>query len=108
MDGGILISYKVLCEGDFYSSITIKELLENEKILRLIKTEFAKGQRNIDIKVNKDATAIEIATIKEIQTLDVNKNDYADILVLAEEDATTKKLLKKECSRVELIDIETV
>ncbi|MDY0116735.1 MAG: hypothetical protein RBR59_04050 [Sulfurimonadaceae bacterium] len=108
MDGGILVSYKVLCDGDFSSLVTLEELLANEKVLRLIKSEFAKGQRNIDIKTNKDATALEIGTIKEIQTLDVNKNDYADILVLAEEDATTKKLLKKECSRVELIDIKTV
>lgn len=108
MDGGILVSYKVLCEGDFYSSITIEELLQNEKMLKLIKSEFAKGQRNIDVRANKTDTAIEIATQKEIQTLNVNKNDYADILVLAEEDATVKKILKKDCSRIELIDIETI
>ncbi len=108
MDGGILISYKVLCEGDLNSSITIEELLKNEKILKLIKSEFAKGQRNIEVKPNKDFTAIEIATAKEIQTLQVEKNDYADILVLAEDDATAKKLFKKDCSRIELVDIETV
>jgi hypothetical protein len=107
MDGDIMISYKVLCEGDFYSSVTMDELLENEKIFRLIKSEFAKGQRKIDINVNKNNTAIELATQKDIQTLEVQKNDYADILALAEDDATSKKLFKKECSRVELVDIET-
>jgi hypothetical protein len=108
MDGGMLVSYKVLCEGDLNSSITIEELLQNEKILKLIKSEFAKGLRNIDVRANKSATAIEIATEKELQTIEVSKNDYADILVLAEDDATTKKLFKKDCSRVELVDIETL
>jgi hypothetical protein len=107
MDGEIMISYKVLCDSDFYASISMAELLENEKIFKLIKSEFAKGQRKIDVKPNKDNTAIELATQKDIQTLEVSKNDYADILVLAEDDATTKKLFKKGCSRVELVDIET-
>jgi len=107
MDGGILISYKVLCEGDFYSSITIEELLKNENILKLIKSEFAKGHRNIDINFDKNNTTIQLVTKKDIQTFEANKNDYADILVLAEEDATAKKLFKKDCSVVELVDIET-
>lgn len=108
MDGEILISYKVLCDGDLNRSVTIEELLKNEKILKVIKTEFAKGLRNIELKPNQNNTAIELSTIKEIQTLEVNKNDYADILALAEDDATSKKLFKKDCSRVELIDMETV
>ncbi len=107
MDGGILISYKVLCDGDFYNSITIEELLKNEKVLRLIKSEFAPGHRNIDISFDKNNTTIQLATQKDIQTFEVRKDDYADVLVLAEEDATAKKLFKKDCSVVELVDIET-
>ncbi|MDY0195851.1 MAG: hypothetical protein WC253_08495 [Sulfurovaceae bacterium] len=107
MDGGMLISYKVLCDGDFYNSITIEELLKNEKILRLIKSEFAAGHRNIDISFDKNNTTIQLATQKDIQTFEVRKDDYADVLVLAEEDATAKKLFKKDCSMVELVDIET-
>ena len=37
----------------------------------------------------------------------MRKDDYADVLVLAEEDATAKKIFKKDCSMVELVDIET-
>ncbi|MDD5406586.1 MAG: hypothetical protein PHE73_06585 [Sulfurovaceae bacterium] len=107
MDGGILISYKVLCDGDFYSSITMEDLLKNENVLRLIKNEFAKGHRNIDINFDKSNTTIELVTKKDIQTFEVRKDDYADVLVLAEEDATAKKLFKKDCSMVELVDIET-
>ncbi|MDD5549447.1 MAG: hypothetical protein PHI79_07645 [Sulfurovaceae bacterium] len=107
MDGGILISYKVLCEGDFYSSITIEELLKNEKVLRLIKSEFATGHRNVDISFDKSNTTIKLATQKDVQTFEAHKDDYADVLVLAEEDATAKKLFKKDCSGVELVDIET-
>lgn len=107
MDGGILISYKVLCDGDFYSSITIDELLKNEKVLRLIKSEFATGHRNIDINFDNGNATIQLVTKKDIQTFEVRKDDYADVLVLAEEDATAKKLFKKDCSMVELVDIET-
>ncbi|MBN2768767.1 MAG: hypothetical protein JXQ68_06650 [Campylobacterales bacterium] len=107
MEGGILISYKVLCEGDFYNSIPMEELFKNENILKVIKSEFAKGYRNIDIRYDKNKTSIELVTKKDIQTCEVNKNDYADIIVLAEEDATAKKLFKKDCSAVEVVDIET-
>ena len=43
MDGGILISYKVLCDGDFYSSITIEELLKNEKYSGSSKVNLPQG-----------------------------------------------------------------
>ena len=102
MDGGMLVSYKVLCEGDFYGSVTMEELLKNEKVIRVIKSEFATGQRNIDISFDKSSAAIEMVTKK------VRKDDYADVLVLAEEDATAKKVFKKDCSGIELVDIETL
>ena len=108
MDGGMLVSYKVLCEGDFYGSVTMEELLSNEKVIRAIKSEFATGQRNIDISFDKSSTTIEMVTKKDIQTFEVRKDDYADVLVLAEEDATTKKVFKKDCSGIELVDIETL
>ena len=34
------------------------------------------------------------------------KDDFADLLSLAEEDATSRKLFKKECVGIELVDIE--
>ncbi len=104
----MLVSYKVLCEGDFYGSVTMEELLNNEKVIRAIKSEFATGQRNIDISFDKSSTTIEMVTKKDIQTFEVRKDDYADVLVLAEEDATTKKVFKKDCSGIELVDIETL
>ena len=38
----------------------------------------------------------------------VSKNDFADLLELAEEDARKHKRLKKECDGVELVDILTI
>jgi hypothetical protein len=108
MDGGIMISYKVLCEGDLNNSIALDELLKNEKVLKVIKSEFAKGYRNVDIRTKHDDVKVEIVTSKKIHTLEVTKDDYADILALAEDDATSKKLFKKGCSRIELVDIETI
>jgi len=43
-----------------------------------------------------------------VHTFEVSKDDFADLLTLAEEDAKNKKLLKKECERVELVDITTL
>jgi len=108
MNGTIMVTYKILCKADLNREIQLKELLASEKIMKLIKSEFAKGHRNIDI-ISGDANAtIKIETIKELHSFEVDKNDFADILVLAEEDASAKKLIKKDCDRVELIDIETI
>jgi hypothetical protein len=107
MDGNIMITYKILCEGDLNQEISINELLENEKIAKAIKSEFAKGYRNITLTSNSDA-ALTLQTEKELHTVEVSKNDFADLLVLAEEDANSKKLLKKDCERVELVNIETM
>jgi len=46
--------------------------------------------------------------LKDLHSFEVDKNDFADILVLAEEHATANKFLKKDCERIELIDIETL
>ena len=107
MNGTILVTYKILCKSDFNKTLTLNELLENEKVAKVIKNEFAKGFRNIALVNNMQDASIKIETQKELHQFEVDKNDFADILVLAEEHATTNKLFKKECERVELIDIQT-
>lgn len=106
MDGYITVIYKILCESDFNSAISLNTLLSNEKVLKVIKSEYAKGQRNISL-TSKDDIELHIETNKELFSFEVSKNDFADILTLAEDDANNKKLLKKECLRVELVDIQT-
>ncbi len=108
MDGKIVVTYKVLCQGDLNRDISLAELLSNEKVIKAIKSEFAKGLRNIELSTVDENASLKISTIKEVQTFEVLKDDFADILTLAEEDATAKKLLKKDCDRVELVNIETV
>ena len=108
MDGTIMVTYKILCNTDINKEISIKELLLNEKVSKVIKSEFAKGFRNITLLSNTVEASLRVETIKELHSFEVAKDDFADILVLAEEDATTKKLLKKDCDRVELINIETL
>jgi hypothetical protein len=108
MNGNIVVTYKVLCESDLNTSVTLKELLLNEKVSKAIKSEFAKGFRNIELNTNNAEASLVVETSKELYTFEVSKDDFADILVLAEEDATTRKLFKKDCSRVELVDMETL
>ncbi len=53
-------------------------------------------------------TDIFLKTQKEVFEFTVSKNDFADILELAEEDARKHKRIKKECDGVELVDILTL
>ena len=108
MKGSMLITYKVLCLKDTNKEITIAALLENEKVLKAIKSEFGKGIRNLVLTSDDKEAVLTLATEKELYQFEVSKNDFADILDLAEDDARGRKLLKKECDRVEIVDIETL
>ncbi|WP_324172829.1 hypothetical protein [Sulfurimonas sp.] len=108
MNGNIIVSYKILCDSDLNMNVTLQELLLNEKVSKAIKSEFAKGLRNIELNTDAKEEFFRVETTKELYTFEVSKDDFADILVLAEEDATSRKLFKKDCSRVELVDIETL
>lgn len=108
MNGKIMVTYKILCNADLNKEVSLQELLLNEKVVKAIKSEFAKGFRNINLLSDDSEKSLKIETIKELHTFEAQKNDFADILVLAEEDAAAKKLIKKDCDRVELIDIETL
>ncbi len=101
------ITYTVLCAGDISKEIGLEDILKNEKVLKALKSEFAKGLRNIAL-IAKENSLIAIKTEKECFEFMASKNDFADLLELAEEDARKNKRLKKGCDGVELIDIVTV
>ncbi len=107
MDGMMKITYTVLCASDVNKEIGLEDILNNEKVLKAIKSEFAKGLRNIALS-SKENTPIALKTEKEHFEFMANKNDFADLLELAEEDAKRNKRFKKGCDGVELIDIVTV
>ncbi len=107
MEGTMVVTYKILCDTDLNQEILLHDLLKNEKIVKAIKSEFAKGYRNITLSSNTDAS-IKLKTEKELHKVEVSKNDFADLLALAEEDARNNKLLKKGCERIEIVDIETL
>lgn len=96
-----------MCRNDVNKKITLAVLLSNEKIEKVIKSEFAKGLRNLALSSSEE-TEIFLKTQKEIFEFTVSKNDFADILELAEEDAKKHKRIKKDCDGVELVDILTV
>lgn len=108
MDGKIVVTYKIVYKNDFNLELTLNKLLANEKVARAIKNEFAKGVRNLDLFTKDINSKIVIETKKELYELEVNKDDFADLLTLAEEDATTRKLIKKDHSHIELVNIETI
>lgn len=107
MEGKMKITYTVLCASDVNKEIGLEEILSNEKVLKAIKSEFAKGLRNIIFSAKEDATII-VKTEKEHFDFMASKNDFADLLELAEEDAKKNKRMKKGCDGIELIDIITI
>jgi len=106
MDGTMKVSYKMLCDGDVYNEVSLIEILQNEKVAKAIKSEFAKGLRNIALSTSEDIK-IEISTEKEIFEFEAEKKDFADLIELAEEDAKLHKRIKKGCTGVELVDFST-
>jgi len=107
MEGMIKVSYTVMCANDVNIVLRLSDILSNEKIAKAIKSEYAKGLRNLALSSREDSE-IEIKTDKEVYEFTVSKNDFADLLELAEEDARKHKRLKKECDGIALVDIETI
>lgn len=107
MDGTMKVSYKMLCDGDAYNEVSLIQILQNEKVAKAIKSEFAKGLRNIALSTSENVI-IEISTDKEIFEFEADKKDFADLIELAEEDAREHKRTKKGCNGVELVDFVTL
>jgi len=108
VNGNIEVTYKVVSENDLNLSISLEKLLKNDKVIKVIKSEFAKGYRNVDVNFDTQLNCnIKLETVKEHYSFIILKDDFADIINLTEEDATNKKLLKKDCF-VELVDINTI
>ncbi|WP_309498621.1 hypothetical protein [Sulfurovum sp.] len=103
----IKVSYTVMCKNDVNKEVRLSEILADEKVMKVIKSEFATGLRNL-VLLQKEDTSIFIKTQKELFEFTASKNDFADLLELAEEDARKHKHLKKECDGVELVDILTM
>jgi len=108
MDGHIEVSYIVICQNDTNQTITLSEIISNEKVERIIRSEFAKGLRNINVSSEDGDSEIFIKTTKEIYKFRAHKDDFADLVELAEENARTNKRIKKGCEGIELVDIATV
>jgi len=108
MQGKIKVTYKLICDNDTYEEISLKKILENEKIVKLLKSEYAKGIRNLAISTDNSDINIILSTEKELYTFEAQKKDFADLIELAEEDAKKRKLFKKGCDAVEIVDFETL
>jgi len=106
MKGSMKVNYKMLCDSDVSMEVDLREILENEKVIKVIKSEFAKGLRNIAVSTSENIK-LEISTQKEIFEFEADKKDFADLIELAEEDAKEHKRIKKGCAGVEIVDFTT-
>ncbi|MCW8822358.1 MAG: hypothetical protein OQK45_09015 [Sulfurovum sp.] len=103
----IKVMYTVICKNDVNEVLSLADIFANEKVEKAIKSEFAKGIRSLVLSY-KGEVEVFLKTQKEVFEVTVSKNDFADLLELAEEDARKHKRIKKECDGVELVDILTI
>ncbi len=90
----IKVSYTVMCKNDVSKELSLADIFANEKVEKAIKSEFAKGLRNLVLS-HKEESEVFLKTEKEVFEMTVSKNDFADLLELAEEDARKHKRIKK-------------
>ena len=108
MEGQVEVHFTVLCENDFNKQLALEELLTSEKVMKAIKSEFAEGARNILLSTQDSQAKVSLASEKKVYSHVIDKNDIQDILELTEEYARSQKLLKGNCTRIELKDFTTV
>jgi len=108
MNGQVEVSFTVLCENDFHKEVSLSELLNSEKVLKAIRSEFCEGARNLAIGTKDEEVKITINSEKKVHTHVIEKDDIQDILELSEEYAKSQKLLKGPCSRIELKNFKTL
>ena len=108
MEGQVEVQFTILCDNDFHKELTLAELLKSEKVMKAIKSEFGEGARNILLSTSDEKANINISSEKKLYSHQIEKNDIQDILELTEEYARSQKLLKGNCSRVELKNFFTL
>jgi len=107
MQGKIKVTYQLICDNDTYEEVPLKKILANEKVIKLLKSEYAKGIRNLTLSSDNSDVNIILSTEKELYSFEAQKKDFADLIELAEEDAKKRKLFKKGCDAIEIVDFET-
>ena len=73
-----MVTYKILCKADINKEIRIQDILSNEKIAKAIKSEYAKGFRNITLLSDIKDASIKIESDKKLYSFEVEKDDFAD------------------------------
>jgi hypothetical protein len=108
MDGQVEVFFTILCDNDFDKEVLLSELLESEKVIKAIKSEYAQGARNLQITSSQNDVSLKIHSDKKVYSHIIDKNDIQDILELTEEYARSQKLLKAGCNRIELQNFTTI
>ena len=108
MEGQVEVHFTVLCENDFNKELNLADLFHSEKVLKAIKSEFGEGARNLLVQANDETVKIAIRSDKKVYSHIIEKDDIQDILELTEEYAKNQKLLKGNCSRIELKNFTTL
>ncbi len=102
MKGTMQVFFKILT-GDSIS-VKLSDVLKNEKVVNVIKTNFGKGIRGAVINIQNEC---ELTIEKEnvIHNIEIQKKDFQDAMSFVEEYIEENKLNKKDFP-VEIVDIK--
>lgn len=104
MTGQIIVSYVVENLSD-HKTMTLQQLLEFDSVKKAIIKEMG-GKRNSVFDSSNIAGQVTLSNRSEVFTLEINKDDFADALTFAEDDAKNNKRLSGD-KVVTLIDLQT-
>lgn len=107
MEGIMKVVYSVVCDNDFEKVVTAEDLMSDDKIVKAITYAFGGAARNVDIRSLCNEVFV-LKPKKEEFEFEIPKDDFADALTLAEEDAKKRRRFKKGCERIMLVDIKTI
>ena len=105
MKGTMKATYKVLCDNDINVEVTIGDIFNDEDVMKVVRRKFAKSSKPMEQSLA--AEKIVLTSLKQTYECEFPKEQYLDTLEICEEDARSKKLLKKGCDRIEVVDIAT-
>ena len=102
MEGTLKVFFKIINGAGV--TVELSEILKNEKVVNVIKNNFAKGIRGAVIHQSCDCK-ITIEKESPVYEIEIPKKDFQDAMSFVEEYVDEHKLNKKN-HQIEIVDIK--
>ncbi|MBN2869386.1 MAG: hypothetical protein JXK04_00360, partial [Campylobacterales bacterium] len=86
-------------------TISLEDLVADEDVMKIIRRKFGKTSKPLEHAVTEGKLVLSL--LRQSYECTFPKSQYLDTVEICEEDARSRKLLKKGCERIEVTDIVT-